>query len=537
MGMYVNPNNEGFKKILSDGYVDKTGFIRLVNEAIGTVRGLMCMTRPRRFGKTFAAEALVAYYSCGADSRGLFEGLNIGRDPSFDAHLNAYNVVRLDMTAFRNIEDVAAAVTNSILDELHAMLPGIGPNRKGSFDELTGTLTDAVDATGRRFIFVIDEWDAPMRERRTKASQEEWVYFLRTLFKNMTFTAKAIAACYMTGILPIVRYGTQSALSDFDEFTFLRPSYFAPFVGFTEAEVEALAERHHMDMDELQHWYNGYELTFRDPDSLERRTIRCYAPFSVIKSCSKGEVGPYWTSSEAFEALCLYIDLDFDGLQQAIVQAIGGAEVEVDTGSFENDIHDMSCRDDVLTLLCHLGYLAFRAFPGARGVARIPNEEVRGELMRAVARSRHAEVARIVRESDALLRATWDLDAEAVAQGIAHAHDGGCAAVFYNDEQALRAVVRSAYIAAADRYAEVQELPSGRGVADIVYIPRRGDAAPALVVELKWERTPRAALAQIRDRDYPKVLRGWGGPILLVGISYDPKTKTHGCVIEEFCLR
>ena len=530
MGMFVNPGNEGFTGIIAGEYVDKTGLIALVNAAIGTPNKLVCSTRPRRFGKTFAAEALVAYYSCGCDSRELFEGLDISRDPSFEHHLNAYNLVRLDMTAFRGAPSLADAVSTQLLTELREILPSEDTPEMGGAHELTRALTDAVDATGRRFVFVIDEWDAPLRERRSKASQEDWVFFLRTLFKNMTFTAKAIAACYMTGILPIVRYGTQSALSDFDEYTFLRPSSFAPYVGFTEAEVERLAESNHMDMAELRRWYDGYELSWVERATNELRAERTYAPYSVMRACQRRSVGHYWTDSEAFSSLRFYIDMDFDGLQQSIMQALGGAMVPVRVGKFSNDMHDVTSADDVLTLLCHLGYLAYDA---STSTARVHNEEVRAELRDAVSESRHAEVARIVRESEALLRATWDMDEEAVAEAVSRAHDDGCAPVYYNDEQALRAVVKSAYIAAADHYATVEELPSGRGLADVVYLPRRGDAAPALVVELKWNRSPEAAIAQIRNRDYPAVLRDWGGPVLLVGITYDRKSKQHACRIEE----
>lgn len=530
MGRFVNPGNEGFAGIVSDEYVDKTGLIALVNDAIGTPRKLVCVTRPRRFGKTFAAESLVAYYSCGADSRALFSDLDIGRSPGFELHLNAYNLVRLDMTEFRGESDVPAAIRRVLLPELRAMCPGACDRDAGHAEELLSVLTDVVDATGRRFVFVVDEWDAPLRERRSKRSKEDWVFFLRTLFKNMTFTAKAVAAAYMTGILPIVRYGTQSALSDFREYTILRPGAYAPYVGFTEDEVEALAPLHHMDMAELRRWYDGYELPFVDKTCGRRLSVRAYAPFSVMTACDMGEVGPYWTSSEAFESLRYYVDLDFDGLQQSIVQAIGGANVGVVVSKFANDMHEVANRDDALTLLCHLGYLTYDA---RTGMARVPNEEVRSELRDALRESRHTEVARIVRESDDLLEATWDLDEDAVAAAIAHAHDVGNAPAFYNNEQALRATVKSAYIAAADHYATVEELPSGRGLADVVYVPRRGDPAPALVVELKWNRKPDSAIAQIRERDYPAVLRDWNGPMLLVGIVYDPKTKEHACRIEE----
>ncbi|MBR3316610.1 MAG: AAA family ATPase [Atopobiaceae bacterium] len=530
MGMYVNPGNEGFAGIIAGTYVDKTGLIGLVNRVIGTPDKLVAITRPRRFGKTFAAESLVAYYSCGCDSRALFDGLDICRDPSFDEHLNAYNVVHLDMTEFRGVLDVAEAVKEVLLDDLEGVCPDAVARRVGRVNELTATLADAVDATGRRFVFVIDEWDAPLRERRSKASQEAWVYFLRLLFKNATFTAKAVAACYMTGILPIVRYGTQSALSDFNEYTFLRPYAYAPYAGFTEEETKLMAARSGMDMAELKRWYDGYELHYFDEEANRHVALRCYAPYSVAKACANHEIARYWASSEAFRSLRLYIDLDFDGLQQSIMQALGGASVAVRVGKFENDIHEVSSRDDALTLLCHLGYLAYDA---EAGTARVPNEEVRAELRDAVSESRHAEVARIVRESDALLRATWDMDEEAVAAAVAAAHDGGCAHQFYSDEQALRAVVRSAYIAAADHYAEVQEFPSGRGVADIAYVPRRGDPSPALLVELKWNRRPTAALEQVLQRDYARALRDWGGPVLLVDVTYDPKTREHACRIKE----
>ncbi len=524
--MYINPSNEEFEGIVSDAYVDKTGLIALVNGAIGTPRKLIAVTRPRRFGKTFAAKSLVAYYSCGCDSRKLFEGLDISRDPSFERHLNAYNVVRLDMSAFRDVPDVASSVTGRLLEDLVRELPGTTLRTEA----IDLALTDAVNVTGRRFVFVIDEWDAPLRERRSKASQEAWVYFLRLLFKNLTFTDRAIAACYMTGILPIVRYGTQSALSDFWEYTFLQPYAYAPYVGFTESEVKLLAKQSDMNVEELRRWYDGYGLRHFDENTGRHVTTRCYAPYSVAKACANHEVGRYWTSSEAFSSLRFYIDMDFEGLQQYILQAIGGASVRVRIGKFENDIHEVASRDDALTLLCHLGYLAYDA---RTETARIPNVEVRSELVDAVSESRHAGVARIVRESDALLEATWDLDEETVAKAISAAHDDGCAHQFYNNEQALRAVVRAAYIATANHYAEVQEFPTGRGVADIAYIPRRGDPAPALLVELKWNRRPTAALEQVLECDYAKSLHDWGGPILLVGVTYDPKTRKHTCRIEE----
>ena len=519
MGTYINPGNDGFARILQGEYVDKTGIIGLTNKVIGSAESFVCITRPRRFGKSFAAHALVAYYSYGCNSLELFRGLDVARDPSFTQHLNAYNLIRLDMTEFTG--DFGADVVSHVQERLQADLAKEFPQVPRG-DWLTASLLEVVRATGRRFVFVIDEWDAPFRDAHAnEAAQERFVKFLRTLFKNASFTPEAIALAYMTGILPIKRYGTQSALTDFREYTMLDSASYAPYVGFLEADVQELSVKHAMDMSELRRWYDGYELPKVGP---------AYAPYSVMEACERGQCKAYWTSSEAFEMLRMHIDLDLDGLQGSIVQLLGGASVPVDVEMFNNDMREVHSRDDALTLLVHLGYLVY---DGPTKTVHIPNEEVRAELRRATSQSRHAEVARIVRESEQLLVATWDLDADEVCSALQRAHDTACTPVFYNNEQALRAVIKSAYIAAADHYATIQELPSGRGIADVVYLPKRGDPSPALVVELKWNRTPQAALAQIKDRDYPAVLREWGGPILMVGVTYDPKSKEHHCSIEE----
>lgn len=521
MGTYVNPGNAGFATIVADTYVDKTGIIALVNETLNTPRKLVCVTRPRRFGKSFAAASVVAYYSCGCDSADLFDGLEISRSQAYSKHLNAYNVVSLDMTEFRGFPSVAAAVRDVLLPELREILPTAGERQAGLETELNAALLDVVRHTGRKFVFVVDEWDAPLREALSEAAKEEWVMFLRRLFKNASFTAEGVAAAYMTGILPIKRYGTQSALSDFREFTMLNPGEYVRFIGFNEDDVARIAADSGMDIELLRSWYDGYVL----PEA-----GHVYAPFSVMEACSRGQVDSYWVSSESFDSLRFYIDMDFDGLQQDIVQALGGAEIPVRTGKFQNDVSSVASADDVLTLLIHLGYLAYDF---GNGTARIPNKEVGQELRNAVEESRHAEVARIVRESDNLLAATWELDSDAVAEAIGRVHNGYTAPLYYNGEQALRAVVKAAYISAADHYAQIDELPGGVGFADIAFIPKRASSAPAMIIELKWNETPEAAMAQMRERSYADALSGWGGPTLLVAITYDRKTKQHSCLIQE----
>lgn len=524
MGFYVNPGNKGFADILNDAYVDKTGLIDFVNGTIGTPRKLTCVSRPRRFGKSFAAKMLVAYYDRTCDSDGLFSNLEVAKTASYRRHLNAYDVLHIDMGGIvgrcGGTRGLAERTSSLLIDDLRSEFPEAPRD-----ESLDGTLLRIVSHTGRRFVCVIDEWDAVFREAvgsisKQLGDQEDYVLLLRTLFKNANVTDRVFAAVYMTGILPIKKYGTQSAISDFNEYTMVMPGPLATFTGFTEAEVAALCRASGMDFGEMRRWYDGYSLPGAG---------HLYSPNSVMRAIQNRMFDTYWSSSETYESLRDYIDMDFDGLQQDIVQMLGGAEVPVNTARFQNDMTAISSSDDVLTLLVHLGYLAFDR--SARR-ARIPNEEVRIEFANAVEAGRHAETARIVRESAKLLRDTLDGNEEEVAAALARAHDTGCAPLHYNDEQALRAVVKAAYIA-ADEYVRVEELPSGRGYADVAYLPRRGSRLPAMVVELKWDRTAQSAIDQIRRRDYPEALRGLGSDILLVGVAYNSGTKAHTCKIER----
>ena len=519
MGVYINPGNEGFRQIVADEYVDKTGLIALVNKAIGKPRPLVCVTRPRRFGKSFSAQMLTAYYCQSCDSTQLFSGLAIQDDSTFGQHLNKYHVVRLDLTSFTSSvgADVVPLLSERLHDDLAREFPDLALP-----DGIDLALLEVVRATGRKIVFVIDEWDAPLREAEGDGwAKDRWVRFLRMLFKNASFTPEAVAAAYMTGILPIKKYGTQSALSDFREYTMLDPSIYAPYVGFTEQEVRALCERHAMDFSGMQRWYDGYDLP---------GVGVVYAPNSVVESCRRHRFGSYWSSTESYTSLARYIQMDFGGLQGMVADLIAGERIPVNTLLFRNDMDDVQSADDVLTLLAHLGYLAYEE---ESQTVRIPNEEVRLEFASTIRVGGNPVLARMVADADQLLAATIEGDEAAVAAGIARAHDSRLGPDWYNDEQALRFAVKLAYLTAVDKFAEIDELPSGHGYADIVYLPKRYARIPALVVELKWSKPVASALDQIHERNYPKVLEDYGGPLLLVAVTYDAKTKEHSCVIER----
>lgn len=520
MGNYINLGNDGFRAMRKGLYVDKSGLISVINGMLGTGDKLSCVSRPRRFGKSYAAKMLSAYYDRSCDSRQLFNGLEIEKHPSFEDHLNKYDVLYLDITWFisttENLNRVVKEMQDKIIAELRETFP-----QAGCADNLPETLVEISSAIDRKFIVIIDEWDALFREAKdNKQLQKEYLQLLRGLFKS-GLTDKMIEAAYMTGILPIKKYGTQSALTDFIEYTMLKPGIMAEYMGFTEAEVKALCDRYNMDFAEAKSWYDGY--VFHKIKSV-------YNPNSVVKAMKNQEYSSYWTESETYESLKIYIDMDEDGLKETIVQMLGGAGYSIDVGTFQNDMITINSRDDVLTLLVHLGYLAYDA---SEKKVFIPNKEVHQEFMRAVKAGKHREIAQMIINSDKLLEDTLDMDAEAVALAIENAHSIGTAPMFYNNEQALRSVIRFAYISCAEEFQEIQELPSGRGYADIVYLPKKSSSMPVWLIELKWNKTAEGAIRQIKNNNYPQVLEGLGSDILLVGINYDVDSKKHSCVMEK----
>lgn len=525
MGMYVNPGNSGFAGIRNDRYVDKSGLIALINETLNTPRKLTCISRPRRFGKSFAAKMLCAYYDKTCDSSGLFCGLAIAEDEKINSsylqHLNQYDVIYLDMTNIcgkAGPQDFLSFIENRVTEELLKAYPEL---KAGStFDE---TLLSCTELTGSKFIMIIDEWDAPIRER--PEVQKEYLHFLRTLFKGSGTTDRIFAAAYMTGILPIRKDGSQSAISDFQEFTMVFPGPYAEYVGFTEAEVKELCQESGSDYLAMKQWYDGYHL--EDTGSV-------YNPNSVMAAIRNRRFRSYWTETSASRSLMEYISLDFDGMSRTAAELLGGIPVPVDTNGFSNDLVTFRDRDDVLTLLIHLGYLAYDE---TEQTARIPNEEIRLEFARAIRGVKREETIRRVRESDQLILDTVRGNEEAVAAQIGKIHAEETAILFYNNEQALRSVIKLAYFSYKDYYLKFEELPAGDGYADLIYLPKKTSPLPALVIELKWNQSAAGGIDQIRKKKYPAALKGYGGEILLVGIGYEKAAgegqRRHTCRIEK----
>ena len=371
MGMYLNPGNGGFARIANSGYVDKTGMIALLNKTINTTKNLTCISRPRRFGKSLAAQMLCAYYDRSCDSHSLFDGYEIAKDSSYETYINKYDVLYLDMTGIigeTSIRDIVSFTKRSIIDDIRSEYPEFRIE-----EGFAATLVRLTEFTQRKIVMIIDEWDAPIREAKDDAQvQREYLEFLRSLFKNSGMTSRIFAAAYMTGILPIKKDGSESAISDCEEFTVIKPRQFGKYVGFTEDEVRALCEKYHVSFEMMKQWYDGY--CFPDIGSV-------YNPNSVMKALSYNDFDSYWTETSAAEGLIEYISKPYHGLTGTIARLIGGVDVKIDTNGFANDLTTFKGKDDVLTLLIHLGYLAYDS---ETKTVHIPNEEIRREFQRSI---------------------------------------------------------------------------------------------------------------------------------------------------------
>ena len=520
MGIYLNPSNEMFaESIRSEIYVDKTGLIEYMNDAIGTRQKFICVSRPRRFGKSMAAEMMAAYYNYADNSRELFDGLEISKSASFEKHLNKYDVIFLNMQGFLswagNVSEVSDYVQKEVMSELRKLY---GENIPLENERLRNSLATVFAETGRKFIFIIDEWDCVFREKsHDKEGQTKYLDFLRDLFKDQPY----VGLVYMTGILPIKKYGTHSALNMFREFSMTEPRRLAKFIGFTEEEVKALCEKYNMDFEETKRWYDGYCFP---------REKHIYSPKSVVDAMLDGEFGNYWTRTETYEALKVYIEMNYDGLKDAIVQMLAGAGHKVNTNRFQNDMTTFESKDDVLTLLIHLGYLAYDV---DKKEAYIPNYEVREEFVNAIEGARWDETVRAITASEELLEAVLSGDEDAVAKGIDTVHMDTTSILSYNNENSLSCVISLALYSARNYYTLIRELPTGKGFADMAYLPRKNCDKPAMLVELKWDTSADSAIKQIKDKKYTNAFSDYSGEIILVGINYDKDTKEHGCKIER----
>ncbi|MBO4698846.1 AAA family ATPase [bacterium] len=523
MGIYVNPGNENLKIALnSQIFVDKSLVLKKLCSFLNSNQRFICVSRPRRFGKSTVRDIMVAYFSKGCDSREMFSNLKIAKDPCFGENLNKFNLLSIDMGFFyNNSEDKNEVLENlrkELLEDFRKEFPAIEFKED---DSIAKMILRVYDETNTQFVIIIDEYDTLIREKMSDEMVERYRSLLNALFKSEQLS-KTIALAYITGILPVIKDKVQSKLNNFTvQSTMLMPWGMEEYFGFTKEETEALCNEYGMSFAECENWYDGYKIG----------GINIYNPNSVVIAMMTHEYGNYWMTSGSYDAVSDYIKLDYDGVKSAVTEMLSGREAAVNAAKFNNSLNEINTKDDVLTYLIHLGYLNYNK---ETGCCRIPNKEIRQEWENAVeSTDNFSKVAQMIKESEKLLYLTQNGASEEVAAALDKAHTEVSSVLNYNFESSLQAAIMLAFYTARTKYTIIQELPAGYGFADIGFIPKN-PKDPAMIIELKCNQDADTAIKQIKNKNYPAAFENYLDNLLLVGVNYDKTTKVHKCVIEKY---
>ncbi|MDY4833781.1 MAG: AAA family ATPase [Frisingicoccus sp.] len=523
MGVYFNPDNGSFTEDKNSMiYVDKTGLLRFLNERLGTNSKCIAVSHARRFGKSHAAGMIDAYYSLGSNSIKLFEDTKIASDPEYKKYMNKYNVIHMDVSSVWDFHK--DNVVEKIIEYIYKDLKNIFGNELDYQDRISYVLMKIYKKTEIPFIIILDEWDCVIRNSEDKELVHKYLQFLHALFKSEE-SKSFLALGYITGILPIKKIKDESALNNFREYTMVDSYPITEYYGFTENEVKILCEEYNMDFESIKAWYNGYLIN----------GMHMYNPNSVSMALESGRFKSYWKNTSAFDSINTFITMNYEGLKDDVLTMLSGGKVMVDTESFQNDLAEIHSKDDALTALIHLGYLAYDENMLS---AYIPNFEVAKAYQSALKTGSWTEISKSIANCDKLLMATIAGNAEKVAELIELAHDTYTSVLKYNDENSLSCVLTMAYFTAPAYYNIFREMPAGKGFADFVFIPRlNAGSRPAMIVELKYNKSADTAIKQIKEKRYQGALAGYQDIILLVGINYDAEgedKKHHTCIIEKW---
>ncbi|MCR5454819.1 MAG: ATP-binding protein [Bacteroidales bacterium] len=523
MGLYLNPNSELLKESMqTEIYVDKSLIIRELNRCVKTEFKFLCISRPRRFGKSMASHLISSYYGKTTDALPLFEKLKIYKDESFNKHFGKYNVIKLDINGMyrtvRNKINLVEEINQDVVEEMIEQFPDVNIPENST---IAKAMQKVFAKTGEQFVVIMDEYDVLIREEVDDNIFLPYLEFLNGLFKN-SILKPAIAMAYLTGILPIIRDKVESKLNEFREITILNANRFAEFTGFTKDEVKELCQRYSMDYGECLHWYDGYRLT---------KDVSVCNPKAVVAAMMDNEFANHWSNTGSYENIKDYIEYDFDGIRQDVETMLGGGRIRVNVLSFLNTKKCFKNKDDVFTYLIHLGYLTYDKDTKE---CYIPNYEVREQWFLALRDNKnYAPVMKMINESEKLLEETINGNSEYVAAALKEAHSRQTNPFTYNDERTFQSAIGLAFFAANNYYTVIKELPSGDGYADLAFVPIDSNR-PALIIELKSSTsTAQGAIDQIKKKNYKQVLRNYAGNMILIGIKYYPNTHEHECVIER----
>ncbi len=438
MGTYLNPDNQNFLEIVNTGrYVDKTMLISQSNKQLGDPTfKFICVSRPRRFGKTIAGNMLSAYYSKGADSRKLFEPYKISSDASFEKHLNKYNVLKLDLNAMyskwlsiepgaKRPETVIGYFTKLVCEEFRKEFSGVD---FGDEEVIAEYIQKVYAQKKETFVIILDEYDIFIRERDLEGQLKVYLGFLNSLFKNAELVP-AISLAYITGILPVMKDKIQSKLNTFRQYTMLEPSAFAEFVGFLPEEVNAVCQKYGCSFEQCKNWYDGYRL----------KQFEVYNPESVMIAALTNEFKSYWSGTSTYDVIKEKLQMNFDGTREDVIAMISGASIDISIGKYDNTITGINSKDNVFTFLIHLGYLAYNE---EEQTCYIPNREIHDEWIKAISDiSDYSQTNKIIADSKKLLEETLAGNEGLVAEHLDQSHVHVSSNRSYNNEYSLQSAI------------------------------------------------------------------------------------------------
>ncbi|WP_026669534.1 AAA family ATPase [Butyrivibrio sp. AE3006] len=533
MGIYLDSADsyELYKRIrFSKWFIDKTGIITELVDRLGTTETYICVTRPRRFGKTVAANMIAAYFSKSAESRELFDGCEVSKGTKYQDHINSYHVISIDFSKIddlcKNYDEYISAIKKRLANDLREVFRDIDFREDSTvFDDLKKVF----DSKGIQFVFVLDEWDAVFHMSFiSEADRARYLLFLKNLLKDQAYVAMA----YMTGILPIAKYSSGSELNMFLEYTMAKEERFGKYFGFLQDEVDALFSIYSRDelnpritIEDLGDWYDGYHTFLGE---------RVYNPRSVIAALTNNNLGNYWTNAGPYDEIFYYIRNNIDGVKDDLALMISGEKVRCEAKEYAATSMNLKTRDEILSAMVVYGFLSY-----SDGFVMIPNKELMGQFADMISREASlGYVYRLARESEKVLEATLLGREDEIASILECFHDSEAPIIRYNNESDLSVIVNLAYLAARDRYDVHREDKSGKGFVDFIFYPKR-DGEPGIILELKVDDTAESAINQIKEKKYIQRFTGKVAEIIetkrvvFVGISYDKMNKKHTCKIED----
>ncbi|GAA0791954.1 AAA family ATPase [Faecalicatena orotica] len=514
-------------------FVDKSLMLSELFPLVDNGGEYICITRPRRFGKTVMANMIDTFFNKMNDSSDIFNSLKIAKDESYRRYQNQYPVIHIPfndlMQPCHSYDDYIGRIEKQLLADLKAAYPDV--NMKGETSVASALLNILAADDTARFIFVLDEWDFIFHQSfASEEDKKNYLLFLRNLLKDRPYVLLA----YITGILPIAKYSSGSELNMFVEYTMASEEKYSQYFGFTEEETDMLFERYensaikpkHLTREGMKSWYDGYHT---------KSGRRIYNPRSVVTSLKNNNFGNYWTSSGPYDEIFYYIEHNVAAVRDDLALMIAGIAVPVKVWEYAATAMNLQTREEIFSAMVVYGFLTYE-----NGKVSIPNRELLDKFTIMLQKEPSlGYIYRLAKESRRMLQATLTGDTETMVEILELAHDTEVPLLSYNSEAELTAVVNLVYLAARDNYRIEREDKAGIGYADFIFYPETDKNADCIILELKVGATPEAAIQQIKDRKYALRFRGkigepqrYTGRILAVGISYDKEGKKHSCKIE-----